>query len=612
MTRAENPQAYGTAREQTPALVGTGSLEITDNERLEKLKEKKEPSLGELNPLLFPPKLDNPEAVEALKLAISRKIGKYNGVPPSFADATYIYNYNTLKQEMRFIIRFETTNFTGEQLTLVEQTIKAIYGLTVKTRTDTKGASIPPISYPELGKPAPKKQEGKQVINGKFLGWYMGPEFSDVENTHMGVLVFRDLGEEGMAKYLSGHAPKEWFFKDDLVTPMNKPIPPKYSIEIREAGLYQTDLVELATQLSSILANGKPIEDRLFKYEVYNDLNRMGLKKTGRGQVYGIDQEIERMERVLLLPLANLGASLGIELNPSSILLVGVPGTGKTLVAEYLLQQDYGVFIVPIDPLNLARELSEPPEKKWILPRISQVFHQTRIPVILHIDDVENIAKEDQAINSALLNLMAGVRERGFYVIASTNHPEKIHQSLLQPQRFEHLVYLGLPNEEARRGILEIHATRVSKELRRPLFTSEDERAVILQAIAKNTDGFTARFLAAICIEAKSFYLARVAEHQKKKAGMEEDDLEGTFCIQDWENGFAEVVKRFPKEQTDKRNREIGEFAKRFYRPAGFARDREDGRSAISLRRTIEDLFAARKDPSLEDSEQQHSEQQGL
>jgi len=62
--------------------------------------------------------------------------------------------------------------------------------------------------------------------------------------------------------------------------------------------------------------------------------------------------------------LANLDASTGIGLEASSALLIGVPGTGKTYTLEYFLQQDTGVFILPIDSGHLAKELSQPPEKR--------------------------------------------------------------------------------------------------------------------------------------------------------------------------------------------------------------------------------------------------------
>ena len=421
----------------------------------------------------------------------------------------------------------------------------------------------------------------------------MGPNTSPVDSPHQGLFVYRDLGEVGMANYLKSHSHKEWFLNPNLVNPITgRPLKTKYLVEIREAGLYQTDLAEFVTQASFALGKGEMLEHRQLLYELYNDLNRLGLKKAERGDIYGLDSEIDRVNRVLILPLANLGLSLGIDLNAGSAVLVGVPGTGKTLIAEYFLQQDSGLFFLPLDPLQLAQDLASPPEKKRILPRVSEVFNQTGIPIVIHIDDIENIAQNDQQINSTLLNLMAGVRESGFFVLASTNFPEKLTAQLLQPQRFAHVIYTGLPSEEARRGILDIHATRVSRELGKPLFTSDDERDTILSAIAKQSENFTPRYLAETCTEAKSFYLQRVSQRAERASGLTEDDLDDTFTVEDWVRGYEEASKKYDMESTVKRDKELKEFARNYYRRMGFSINHRE-QEVSPLKTIIEERLAS-------------------
>ena len=423
----------------------------------------------------------------------------------------------------------------------------------------------------------------------------MGPNLvNPVAGSHMGLFIYRDLGEKAMADYLRNHGYKEWFFKPSLVKPYGSEIQTKYLVEVREAGLYQTDIVEFVTQVASVLGKNQRIENRQLKYEIYNDLNRLGLRKKGKNIIYGLDDKIDRIERSLILPLANLDLASGMELRPGSVLLVGVPGTGKTLVAEYLLQQDNGVFFLPIDPLHIAQELAAPPEKKLILPRISEVFTQTQIPVVLHIDDIENIAREDQAINASLLNLMAGVRGSGFFVLASTNHPGKINPQLLQPQRFAQVIHFGLPEETARFGILDVHAQYMSRELGKPLFRSKEERNSILAALAKETPNFTARFLAEICTEAKSFYLQRIARSKNQRIGLTEQDLGETdaFSLEDWEMAFAEVTKKYDRNSTVEHDKELQKFADHYYRPLGFSPQGSVEASATPLRRRINEIAA--------------------
>lgn len=545
---------------------------------LETLKEKRQPSLGELNPLLFPPDLDNPEAIEALSLAISQKIAQYSGKKPDLLQTVSMLERYQHEAVLRLIVRFSTDQLTEEQINYIEQVAILTYGKSVKTRVNSRGTPYPTISYPDYEKSA---RQSKQKT-GKYLGWYFGTEFTEVETTDTGVLVFRDLGEEGMARYLDRHPPKEWFFKSDLVTPMGKPISSKYFVEIREADLYQTDLVELIVQISRILAHGTPVTNPLFKYEIYNDLNRLGLRRVGKENIYGLDEVIDRLERVLILPLANLRASSAIDLRPGSALLVGVPGTGKTLLAEHLLSLDTGVFLLPIEAGVLAAELAAPPVKKRILPRISRVSQDTGLPVILHVDDIEGITENDQLINSALLNLLAGVREQGFYLLTSTNHPEKLKPELIQPQRLEHVIHLGLPDQQTRLGILNVHATKVSRELNLPLFRSEGERSAILETLALNTEGFTSRYLAAICNMAKAYFIERVSRIFQQSTGLTEEQLQNNqFTPDDWINAYEVVNRSYPKKQIVDADQEIKAFVGKVQESLGFTLQREKVASPI-------------------------------
>ena len=360
--------------------------------------------------------------------------------------------------------------------------------------------------------------------------------------------------------------------------------------------MYQTDLVELATQVASILTNNKLIKNPKFTYEIYNELNRLGLKKTNKEDIFGLDEQINRIERVLILPLANIEAASSMELTPSSILLIGVPGTGKTHVIEGFLQQDTGVFIIPIDPKTLAAELLAGPQKKVILPRISKVFKQTGIPVILHLDDVENIANGDEAINSTLLNLMAGVRESGFFVIASTNYPEKLTPQLLQPQRFGHVIYFGLHQTEARRAIINRHAIQESLTLGRPLFKSEEERRAIIQVLTELTENFTPRYLADIPKEARSFLLERLAGVKNQRSGLGEEDISELTTVEDWEKAFQEVNRKYDKNEIIRRDGQLREFGQKYYRSMlGLPTPNISEQPSNQIRRRVEQLAAQLK-----------------
>jgi SpoVK/Ycf46/Vps4 family AAA+-type ATPase len=373
----------------------------------------------------------------------------------------------------------------------------------------------------------------------------MGPNMSTpTDSLHTGLFVYRDLGEVNKNN-----------FSDPQISGS------RFVVEIRESSLYQTDMVEFVTQISTILGQGKTLPPGDLLYEVYYDLIRLGLKDVDHSSIYGMDDAINTIKRSLLIPLASRDLSHGIKQQPESVLMVGVPGTGKTLAVEEILQEETGVFILPIDPLELVKELNEDKDRQTLLPRISDVSRKTGKRVVLHVDDIENMVQNEQSTHSTLLNLMAGIRENDFYIIASTNDPEKIDTALLQPQRFGVLIYCGLPNEDARREIINIHTNELSQKLGIPLFANPDMREVILDAVTRETKDFTPRYIAEIANVAKSHLLFRIAQEQGQTIGLTEEALQRfSFTPEDWREAFLQVSARYNKEEVRSRDTELEKF----------------------------------------------------
>lgn len=533
----------------------TAGTVVLMESRKEALRDKSEISLGELNPLIHSPNLGNIEALSSVAIG---KIHEYGGYLPQTIEATLVYNPKNEQIAPRFIARFEVDQLTEQQLQLLEDLVKQTYKAKVRTRVGTDGKDLPTESYQPIHK--------GQAELSKTGGWYMGPNVAPTDSHHMGLFVFKDLGEVN----------KDNFLQDTTVKT-------KYLVEIREAGLYQTDLVEMVTQVGSILGQGKMLDHGELLYEIYYDLMRLGLKDVDGKSIYGMDEALSQIKRGLIIPLANLDLSHAVEQDPESVLLVGVPGTGKTLVVEQLLHQDTGLFIIPIDPYELYKELKLDKEKQTLLPRISAVANSTGRRVVLHIDDIENMTQNEQETHSTLLNLMAGIRASGFYIIASTNEPEKIDPALLQPQRFGVWIYCGLQDEKARYEILNIHAARESRKLGIPLFASDDERDIILNEVVGLTEYFTPRYLGEIATVAKSYLLERVSMNQGRATGLTEGDLQGySFSPGDWERAFMDVDSKYDKEQTRKRDQELKEFVNKHRQAVGFKNDGVESRRVFS------------------------------
>jgi hypothetical protein len=559
--------------------------EISSSSRIERLKEKRQPSLGELNPMLFPPNFTDPGSVRSLESVILQQIEGYEGLPPkSFGMRMLVNNEGHIMP--RIIARFELDTISEEQMRQLEEVSRELYGDTIRTRKTSQGYLVKPGRFPTTE--TTSRGRPKTAESNKMLGWYMGIVDSPPSAFHTGVFVYKDLGGAGMAGYVHNKKPEDWFFNTDLVDPMTgKPVRTRHVIEVREAGLYQTDIAMLTTEISSILSGRGIIPyDELF-YNTYTGLNRLGTEAVRESDIQGLDTVIKRINRALFYPLGNLELSTGIDLKAGSVLLIGYMGTGKTHLVKHFLQKDTGTLLVPVDVSQLAQDLAKQPGQRRILPRVNQVFNKYQIPVVLHIDDVESIAQNDDLVNSTLLNLMAGVRDLGFYVVASTNYPEKLSPQLLQPQRFAHIIHLGLPDEEARRGILDVHATRFSKELDKELFATNEQRESILRAIARTTSGATARVLADICTEAKTFFEERHIEKSGKPFGLTEQDISGTFSVEDWQNGINEALKKYNRVEVEKRDEQLRKFAEKHYGRMGY---RQEDEARINLARVISEV----------------------
>jgi hypothetical protein len=497
-----------------------------------------EPSLSDLNPLFHPVELFNPPSVETFKNVTLGLIDKYGGLNPDVMKAIVVPSNNDgVKPEFRFIARFEVKGLTKKKIGYLEELVKYTYGSDAKTTKNSEGVPFPAMNYPHAD-----TRSVDDILNSRLEGWYMGPNTTPLDTLHQGLYLFRDVGITNTKNFLK-------------TTPAKKP---KYRVEIREASLYQTDLANLIVETASILGKGMPVDYGKLLYDSYYSLMRVGLKKEEEG--YEIDEILRPVLNGLVLPLANPRLADAIDQKPESALLCGVPGTGKSLAAKQLFYRDTGTFIIPMDPMLVVAEVATPPEKRKVLPRISQIRSLSQKPVILQLEDVENLFTDDNKDSSALLNLMAGVQEHGFYVLASTNEPERIDDALLQPQRLGVRVYCGLPQVQARLKMLDMHTPMFTPE-GNPLFSTPEARGLILKLIAENTNNFPPRQLSKIATNAKSILLERVVSKSGKAYGLSEENLNGhTFTVDDWEEALLSTLKTFDIKATEKRDQEIRKF----------------------------------------------------
>ncbi len=219
----------------------------------------------------------------------------------------------------------------------------------------------------------------------------------------------------------------------------------------------------------------------------------------------GIKNEVQKVREMIELPLRHpeLFDKIGIEA-PKGVLLHGPPGTGKTLLAKAVANETNANFYSIGGPEIMSKFYGESEGK------LREIFLQAQenAPSIIFIDEIDSIApKRDEVsgdvekrIVSQLLSLMDGLKIRKkVVVIAATNRPNAIDPALRRPGRFDREIEIGIPDEEGRYDILQIHTRGM------PL-----EQDIDLKSYAKVTHGFVGADLEMVAKEAAMRSLRRI------------------------------------------------------------------------------------------------------
>ena len=224
------------------------------------------------------------------------------------------------------------------------------------------------------------------------------------------------------------------------------------------------------------------------------------------------------------------------------ILLIGPPGTGKTMVCKA------AAAALPEFPFLYVRDLKQRREKD----AITEIFARARklAPCILAFEDLDGFVQECN--RSIFLNELDGFRNNeGILIIASSNHPGKIDEALLKrPSRFDRVVHVGLPKYPER---AELCRRILGRPQLRERFAADFDAEALIEEAARESEKMTPAYLkeaflsAALSLAQRgidrmdSRYAAEVLEQlaAMKRHIKKMRDPESAGCIEGADGGFG-------------------------------------------------------------------------
>ena len=230
-------------------------------------------------------------------------------------------------------------------------------------------------------------------------------------------------------------------------------------------------------------------------------------------EVGGLEDVKQQLKETVEWPLTNPEGfeRLGIK-PPRGLLLYGPPGNGKTLIAKAIATESAANFIAIKGPEVMSKWVGES-EKK-----LREVFRKAKqvSPCIVFLDELDALAPtrgtggdnnvSDRLVDQLLTSMDGLENMEGVITIGATNRPEIIDQALLRPGRFDRMILVGEPDEDARKKILKIHTKSV------PL------KNVKLGVLAKKMVGYTGADIESVVREAAILALRK--DHKAKEVTM--------------------------------------------------------------------------------------------
>ncbi|MFH1588334.1 MAG: AAA family ATPase, partial [Candidatus Diapherotrites archaeon] len=242
----------------------------------------------------------------------------------------------------------------------------------------------------------------------------------------------------------------------------------------------------------------------------------------------GLSKEIQELEEVVILPLLypEKFSEMGIDL-PTGILLYGLPGTGKTLLAKAIANKTHATFISLTGSQLVKKFIGEGAR---MVREMFKLAKQKK-PAIIFVDELDAVAASrndsvtgDREVQRTLMQLLAEMdgfqKKEGIVLMAATNRLDIIDPALLRPGRFDRIIEVPYPDKNAREKIFAIHSKKMKLD-----------DNIMLSELASLSEHLSGADIKSVCTEAA---ISAIRENKK---------------IISHEN-FAHAINKVKKEET--------------------------------------------------------------
>jgi proteasome regulatory subunit len=293
----------------------------------------------------------------------------------------------------------------------------------------------------------------------------------------------KDLLEDGRVVVRSTTGPDFIVFAADFIEKNELKVGSRVALNKQSLSVISV----LPSSKDTLVANAEVLEKPDITYE----------------DIGGLEDQILEMKETVEFPLTKpeFFREVGID-PPRGILLIGLPGTGKTLLAKAVATITNATFIHIVGSELVQKYIGEGSRI------VRELFDMARekSPSIVFIDEIDAIGAKrleiatsgDREVQRTLMQLLAELD--GFdpigdvKIIAATNRVDILDDALLRPGRFDRIIEIPLPSQEARVKIFTIHTKRMSLD--------ED---IDFEVLADRTPDATGADIKAICMEAGMF-----------------------------------------------------------------------------------------------------------